>query len=1023
MYNFPHRSTKVFLKFFEEATMKKSKVFTVVLLFIMLIMPLINLGAQPGRDSASAPRGVVGDRGVRSPATEGARTVDDVTWHYLDPPNFQDTSKFVQPTRITAMGQLLEDGLVIGAIRILYSGDVDAGNLLPVNFQVPGRKVIHTYVNNTGERFEIAQKGRYLFAELLINEDPDSNDFKETSGNYKFDPRGGNWAIDLPMVSSIRQIDTRYSVDGRKIAPFNKITDDQYIEQVDEFVKGQYRDPATGITIKYNLYVPEGYRTKSGNLANLPLLFFLHGAGESGYDNRATVTAYRQAQEYITAQAQAETPCFLMIPQATMSEERGRGVTEEFGWYTYISSTDNTTSYTHPSKTLRAAINTMLNDVVPKYNIDTSRIYSAGHSMGGGGATAALIERPDVFAASASFASAAMYSDEMLNRIKDKPVFFTMAEDEPNAIISTNMPPMMDQLERLGVNMYRSIGDNAWDAALRGEEAQKEAEDTIARAKAAGATMIYIEFMKGSVVNDAHHSHRASFENAGIRQWLFTQRLSGGTTQSLTEQLRASGTHSEPPSIIPAPTRVGVWGVRSEATEGKQTVDDITWNYLDTPNFQDRSKFVWPEKITALGQIMEDGLVVGAIRVQYSGEINAGTLLPLNYRVPGRKVIHTYVNNTGKRFEIAQKGTYVFVELLTNEAPDSNEFKEISGNYQFYPGGSNSAIDLPIAVALRQADTKFSADGRTIAPFNKKNDDQYIELVDEFLQGQYRDPATGITIRYNLYVPEGYRSRSGQLANLPLLFFLHGGGESGYDNRATLTAYRQAQEYITPQAQSETPCFLMIPQCPMTEERSQGVAEESGWYTYITSPDGTTSYTHPSKSLRAAINTMLNDVVPRYNIDTNRIYVAGHSMGGGGASAALVERPDVFAAGASFASVSMYSDEMINRIRNKPIFFTMAENESISRIRNNMPPMMDQLERLGIGVYRSVGDIAWDAALRGEEAQKQAENTITRARRLGATMIYIEFMKGSVVNDAHHSHRASFENAGIRHWLFEQRLK
>jgi predicted peptidase len=464
-------------------------------------------------------------------------------------------------------------------------------------------------------------------------------------------------------------------------------------------------------------------------------------------------------------------------------------------------------------------------------------------------------------------------------------------------------------------------------------------------------------------------------------------------------------------------------GVPSALTANAKTIDDIEWHYVDTPNFQDSSKFVWPKKITAIGQVMEDGLITGAIRVEYSGEIDAGVLLPLSFQVPGRKVIHSYINTTGKRGEIAQKGTFAFFELLSNEDPDSNEFKETSGNYKFDPRGGNWAIDLPIATAIRQIDTKYSSNGRAIVPFNKKNDDQYIEKVDEMAQGSYRDPATGITIKYNLYVPEGYRSKSGSLANLPLVLFFHGAGESGYDNRAPLTAYRQAQEYITEKAQSETPGFLMIPQCPMTEERGRGIPEEFGWNTFITSPDGTTSYSHPSKSLRAVINTMLNDVIPKYNIDTNRLYTAGHSMGGGGATSALVERPDIFAASASFASAVVFSDEMLNKIKNKPIFFTMGENDALQRVRETMRPMMDDLERLGVRLYRSTGDNAWDAALRDAAAQKQAEDTIARAKAAGATMISIEYMKGSVVPNGHLSHRASFENAGIRQWLFSQRLR
>jgi predicted peptidase len=36
-------------------------------------------------------------------------------------------------------------------------------------------------------------------------------------------------------------------------------------------------------------------------------------------------------------------------------------------------------------------------------------------------------------------------------------------------------------------------------------------------------------------------------------------------------------------------------------------------------------------------------------------------------------------------------------------------------------------------------------------------------------------------------------------------------------------------------------------------------------------------------------------------------------------------------------------------------------------------------------------------------------------------MIYIEYISGSAVPNGHLTHRASFENAGIRHWLFSQR--
>lgn len=1009
----------------------RKKLSVVLLFMLVLILPFPGIFAEPAREASSGSSGVIkpltGVRGELATFTKGARTVDDVTWHYIDTPNFRDGTTFVWPVHITAIGDVLEDGVVIGAIKIEYSGEIDAGIMTPVNFQVPGRKVIESYVNNSDKRKDAAQKGKYLFLELLINEDPDSNEFKEISGNYKFDPSGTNWAIDLPLVIAVRQINTLYSANGRTIAPFNKHNDDQYIEIVDEFIPGVYRDPATGIQIKYNLFVPEAYRGRN-SLPNLPLVFFLHGSGESGYDNRATLTAYRQVQEYCTPEAQADTPCFVMIPQCTMSEERGRTGNNggESGWYTFVNSTDGKSVVTMPSKILRAAINAMLNDVVPKYNVDTNRIYSAGHSMGGGGATAALIERPDIFAATGSFASNNIYSDEMLMRIKDKPIFFTKAADESNASIKANMTYMMAQFIRLGIPVYQSIGTECWDAALRGKAAQLQAEDTIAKAKAAGANMIYIEFMPGSVVNVAHHSHRASFENAGIRHWLFSQRLDRAAyanVPSLTDYINANGTsfNTDIPKAPAGSSTPWVGGLVTTAGNAK-TVDDLNYHYIDTPNFNDASKFVWPKHITAIGTVLEDGLVASAIKIEYSDEVDAGILLPLSFQVPGRKVIHTYVNNSGKRGEIATKGIYFFAELLINELPDSNDFKEISGNYKFDPRGGNWAIDLPICTAIRQIDTKYSSNGRTIAPFNKKNDDQYIEVVDEMVQGVYRDPATGIRIKYNLFVPEGYSSKGGK-ANLPLVLFFHGAGESGYDNRATVTAYRQVQEYMTPEAQAENPCFIMIPQCPMTEERGRGVPEEFGWNTFINNATGTEVFTLPSKSVRAVINTMLNDVIPKYNIDTARLYTAGHSMGGGGASGAIIERPDVFAAGVSFSSAVFYPADMLQRIKDKPIFFTMGEDDPLDRVRTTMPPLMDDLERAGARVFRVLGNDAWNAALRGASAQKLADDAAAKARAAGATMIFAEYVKGSSVPNGHLTHRASFENAGIRHWLFQQRLR
>lgn len=456
------------------------------------------------------------------------------------------------------------------------------------------------------------------------------------------------------------------------------------------------------------------------------------------------------------------------------------------------------------------------------------------------------------------------------------------------------------------------------------------------------------------------------------------------------------------------------------AEQGIYTADDIPVVYLEDPDFTDETKYIQVNHITAIGDVLEDGLVLSGLKIELSESVPAGLLAPGNFEVPGRTVVHSYVNNTGELDESEQEGKYVFLELLTNENPDSNQFKETSGQFCFGPESSRTwATDLPMWTSVRMVSSVFTPEGKSIAPFNMVNDDQYIKIVDDMIPGSYTDPKTGVTIKYNLFVPDGYDGET----EYPILLFLHGAGESGYDNRSTLTAYRQGLEYASPEAQSETPCFILVPQCPMVEERGiedfGTTMDIGGWYTYIDNEDGNT-YTYPTAILEAVVNTLTDDVMAQYKIDDSKVYAAGHSMGGGGAMLAMAYHPDIFTAIASFASVAYLPDDVLEPVLDKPMLFTLAENDNVDRIRVNMPLMAEQMERLGGKVYRAEGDTAWDAALRDEENLEQGNKTIQSAEEAGDNIIYIEYLRGSVIPAGHLSHRASFENAAIRHWLFAQ---
>jgi predicted peptidase len=127
-------------------------------------------------------------------------------------------------------------------------------------------------------------------------------------------------------------------------------------------------------------------------------------------------------------------------------------------------------------------------------------------------------------------------------------------------------------------------------------------------------------------------------------------------------------------------------------------------------------------------------------------------------------------------------------------------------------------------------------------------------------------------LEYGLYIPENYDSTK----LYPLVMYLHGWS-------CNYTVYL---EYYTKELQLKNPCFVYTPKTPTTW------GDWSGW-----SWDGT-DFSSLSIPTQKAIN-VLDSLISKYSIDTNRLYVYGISMGGEGVFDLLHKMPDKFAAGIS----------------------------------------------------------------------------------------------------------------------------
>lgn len=134
---------------------------------------------------------------------------------------------------------------------------------------------------------------------------------------------------------------------------------------------------------------------------------------------------------------------------------------------------------------------------------------------------------------------------------------------------------------------------------------------------------------------------------------------------------------------------------------------------------------------------------------------------------------------------------------------------------------------------------------------------------------------------YQLYVPADYSEEY----VYPVLVFLHGAGERGDDNEAQMKHVIQKlfDDVESPIYQS----IVIVPQCPLDNQ-------------WVDTPWGEGSYNldsvKESNELKSVLD-ILDGVRSTYNVNDDRLYVMGISMGGFGTWDLLMRHSDLFAAG------------------------------------------------------------------------------------------------------------------------------
>ena len=198
-------------------------------------------------------------------------------------------------------------------------------------------------------------------------------------------------------------------------------------------------------------------------------------------------------------------------------------------------------------------------------------------------------------------------------------------------------------------------------------------------------------------------------------------------------------------------------------------------------------------------------------------------------------------------------------------------------------------------------------------------------------------PTSKWTLPYRLMRPKSSKGTS-----YPLLVFLHGAGERGHDN------LRQLQSLPAEMAKSERrtqfPCFVVAPQCP------------------------TNSYWgHPE--VRDSLIGMIDEVIAENpEIDSNRIYLTGISMGGHGSWMLAAFRPDLFAAVMPICGSG--NVEEAPKFVQTQLWAVHGEADDVVPVTGSRD-MIDAILKMGghphYSEYSGVGHNCWERAYSDEE--------------------------------------------------------
>ena len=200
--------------------------------------------------------------------------------------------------------------------------------------------------------------------------------------------------------------------------------------------EGRRFEAQVPVALDYLLFLPEGYGADPDK--TWPLILFLHGAGERGSDlNRVKVHGPPKIVEQ-----QKDFPFVVVSPQCPAGQ-----------WWDPF------------------ALNALLDDVIKNHQVDVSRVYLTGLSMGGFGTWDLAARTPERFAAIVPICGGGNPSVAAF-RLRDVPAWVFHGDADPVVPVRLS-DEMVEALKKGGANVkytrYPGVGHDAWTETYNNE--------------------------------------------------------------------------------------------------------------------------------------------------------------------------------------------------------------------------------------------------------------------------------------------------------------------------------------------------------------------------------------------------------------------------------------------------------------------------------------------------------------------------------------------------------------------------